>query len=73
MTFQAVNAFLLHLKGLQTDCFEQEGKKILQKSILACYAKTNEMLQFETIFTDNDKSEIIKEFMEYESKIDNDN
>ena len=73
MTFQAVNAFLLHLKVLQFDCSDEVGKKILQKSILACYAKTNEMLKFETLFTDNDKTKILKEFTDYNSKIDNDN
>jgi hypothetical protein len=71
MTFQAVNAFLLHLKVLKSDFPHNIGKKILQKSILACYAKTNEMLKFETFFTDNNKTKILKKFTEHNSKIDN--
>ena len=71
MTFQAVNAFLLHLKVLKSDCPDNVGKQILQKSFLAFYAKTNEMLKFETFFTDNDKTKILKEFTEHNSKIDN--
>jgi hypothetical protein len=54
-------------------CFFVVGKLILQKSILACYAKTNEMSKFETLFTDNDKTQILKEFTEFDSKINSDN